>query len=59
MQQKKVEGQVFVNHFLRIGHCGSLVLHPLSGLMAGKTQTALLKVFMSQLLFLDSLPLDC
>jgi len=33
MQQK--EYQVYVNHFLRIGHCGSLAVHLLSGLMAG------------------------
>lgn len=26
---------MYVNHFLRIGHCGSLAVHLLSGLMAG------------------------
>lgn len=32
---RKVGGQVSVNHSLRIGHCGSLVVHRLSGWTAG------------------------
>ena len=36
MQQKGF--RVFVNHCLRIGHCGSLVVHLLSGWMAGDNQ---------------------